>query len=172
MSIEVQRAPKISQIGLDRGDNDLQFCLDDSGVITTKKSHSKPENISKNKEPISKDKIQDMASNYSDYYDSYDEDFEDASPERSPKREAARTERRRSSYLSRDYTRSDISVTPPRRGKRNTDSRRNSYTSYRSTYGNSRGKISVQFTAFSVSRLNIKSEVHVCSPSCQLWIFS
>lgn len=141
MSIEVQRAPKISQIGLDRSENDLLFGLDESGVITTKKAHSKPEIISKNKEPISKDKIQDMAENYSDYYDSYDEDFEDEGPERSSsKREPERTERRRSPYLSRDYTRSDISVTPPRRTKRNTDPRRNSLMSYRSAYGNSRGK--------------------------------
>jgi hypothetical protein len=153
MSIEVQKAPNISQIGFDRSDrsnNDRQFCLDESGVITSKKVLSKPDTITK--EPISKDKIEDMASKYSDHYDSYEDDFEDGSPQRNGSR--TRTRERRRSSLSRDDTRSDTTVTPPRRSKKNTNSRRDSLMSYRSAYGHSRGKI--HFETFGSFILNLR----------------
>ena len=86
-----------------------------------------------------------MADRYSDDYDSYDEDFEDE--ESSPRRGR---DRRHSRYSTR--TRSpDIS---PRRNTRR-GSRRDSVSSYRSAYGNYRGKDFVQlcnsFRSFEMS---------------------
>lgn len=142
MSIEVQKAPIVSQIVLDHSNNDLHYSLDDNGVITNSTSTKKqPSKFTKTND-FAEDTYGTMADKYSDGYDSYDDDFEDDSPVRNGSR--TRTRQRKPSLLSEDRSNYSYSPTPPST-KRNTKNnstypRRNSLVSYRSAYGQSRGK--------------------------------
>lgn len=164
MSIEVQKAPIISQIVLDKSKNDLHFSLDENGVITNSTSKKTTSKFSKTND-FEEDKYGSMASKYSDGYDSYDDDFEDDSPARNGSR--TRTRDRQDSLISENHSNYSYTPSPPttRRNKKtaSNSSRRNSLVSYRSAYGVSRGKIVFFYSKIGkYDKLNLSQMFRLC----------
>lgn len=147
MTLEFENPPLLSNIGLNSSyDNETDFTALDR--LTSKKTSVI--SVTRKESLLAREKLQknrEMSGRYSDDYDSYDDDFDSPSPSKepstrrfSPRRESRTSERVRST--SRSPTES-----PPKHRSRSkkASSRRDSFASYRSAYGTTRGKFPFDF---------------------------
>ena len=137
MTLEFENPPLLSDKALNPSyNNDPDFSVLDIGGVKSVKtsviSRSKKNSLPSEGEGKI---IREMSDRYSDDYDSYGDDFESPSPTKQHNRIHSS---RQSRLTARDRSRSS-SYSPPRYRSKKTSTRKDSFASYRSTYGANRG---------------------------------
>ena len=146
MTLEFENPPLLSNIALNSSyNNDTDFTALDR--VRSKKTSVI--SVTRKGSLLAKEKLQenrDMSGEYSDNYDSYEDDFDSPSPSKDAtrsRRYSSRRESRRSERV-RSTSRSPSDSPPKHRSRsKKASTRRDSFASYRSAYGTSRGKFSV-----------------------------
>lgn len=147
MTLEFENPPLLSNIGLNSSyHNETDFTALDR--VTSKKTSVI--SVTRKESLLARGKLQEnreMSGRYSDDYDSYDDDFDSPSPSKEPS--TRRFSPRRGSRMServRSASRSPSESPPKHRSRsKKASSRRDSFASYRSAYGTTRGKSPFDF---------------------------
>ena len=155
MTLEFENPPFLSNIGLNSSyNNETDF----TALDRVTKAKTSVISVTRKESIFAAEKIKEsgeMSGRYSDDYNSYDDDFDSPSPTKEPTRRHSRASRR-SHVSERDRS---PSSSPPKYESRSkkASTRRDSFASYRSAYGTSRGKFGFDFSSLEIDVVFIET---------------